>query len=229
MGKVIMSGIVEPLKAPSTGLPLSTIAEGSIVKITEDGVPVEFYVAKHNYEESLNGAGRTLLVRKDCYDERAWHSSKRNAYASSSIDSWLNGTYKATLDAAVQEAIGTTTFYYTPGNGNNTMTTLSRAVFLLSETELGYETNFGSGNKEGSTLPIASVLKAVYLNGSAVDQWTRTPYEGSTQEAAIVRTNYGSFSPVAATTCNQSYGSRPAFTIPSNSLFDDDAVFVGVG
>ncbi len=55
MGKVIMSGIVPELSKPVTTASLSTFAEGSIVKINESGSPVEFYVAKHDYESALNG------------------------------------------------------------------------------------------------------------------------------------------------------------------------------
>ena len=54
---------------------------GSIVKLKENGVLVDFYVAKHDYENGLNGSGRTLVVRKDCYDTRQWHTSNVNAYA----------------------------------------------------------------------------------------------------------------------------------------------------
>ena len=73
---------------------LGSKAEGSIIKLKENGVLVEFYIAKQNYESGLNGAGRVLVVRKDCYDQRQWHSSNVNAYASSTIDAWLNSTYK---------------------------------------------------------------------------------------------------------------------------------------
>ena len=69
---------------------LGSKAEGSIIKLKENGVLVEFYIAKQNYESGLNGAGRVLVVRKDCYDQRQWHSSNINAYASSAIDTWLN-------------------------------------------------------------------------------------------------------------------------------------------
>lgn len=65
---------------------LGNKAVGSIIQLKENGKLVSFYVAKHNYENSLNGMGRTLVVRKDCYDTRQWHSSNVNAYASSAID-----------------------------------------------------------------------------------------------------------------------------------------------
>lgn len=55
----------------TTGKPFSELTEGDIVKLKENGTLVDFYVAKHDYESGLNGAGRTLVVRKDTYDDRA--------------------------------------------------------------------------------------------------------------------------------------------------------------
>ena len=56
------------LVGPS-GIPLSDYEEGDIIKLNEGGSPVEFYVSKHDYESGLNGSGRTLVVRKDTYDD----------------------------------------------------------------------------------------------------------------------------------------------------------------
>ena len=218
MGKVIMSGIVPQLVAPVTEIKLGDIAEGSIVKLNEGGSPVEFYVAKHNYENSLNGMGRTLVVRKDCYDSRKWHSSNVNAYASSAIDSWLNGTYKNLLDADIRGVIGTTKIKYTPGNGNNTVGTLERAIFLLSATELNRSASWF--NVEGTALEIASSLQIAYMNGSAVVQWTRSPNTYYTSVALYLGTN----SYVSGNDCTYTYGSRPCFTFPSGALFDEETM-----
>ena len=194
---------------------------GSIVKLKENGVLVDFYVAKHDYENGLNGSGRTLVVRKDCYDTRQWHTSNVNAYATSAIDTWLNSTYKNLLDADIRGVIGTTKIKYTPGNGNTTVGTLERAIFLLSVTELGRSASYA--NTEGTALSIASSLQIAYLNGSAVVQWTRSPSTGYTYRAYFLDTsggvdNYG---------CNSTYGSRPAFTLPSTlSVSDDGSVSV---
>ena len=194
---------------------------GSIVKLKENGVLVDFYVAKHDYENGLNGSGRTLVVRKDCYDTRQWHTSNVNAYATSAIDTWLNSTYKNLLDADIRGVIGTTKIKYTPGNGNTTVGTLERAIFLLSVTELGRSASYA--NTEGTALSIASSLQIAYLNGSAVVQWTRSPYTSSTDGAFCLRTN-GS---VDYDYCNKTYGSRPAFTLPSTlSVSDDGSVSV---
>lgn len=200
---------------------LGNKAVGSIIQLKENGKLVSFYVAKHNYENSLNGMGRTLVVRKDCYDTRQWHSSNVNAYASSAIDSWLNGTYKNLLDADIRGVIGTTKIKYTPGNGNNTVGTLERAIFLLSATELNRSASWF--NVEGTALEIASSLQIAYMNGSAVVQWTRSPNTGSTGVAVFLSTNGN----VGRSHCASTYGSRPAFTLPSTlSVSDDGTVSV---
>lgn len=194
---------------------------GSIVKLKENGVLVDFYVAKHDYENGLNGSGRTLVVRKDCYDTRQWHTSNVNAYATSAIDTWLNSTYKNLLDADIRGVIGTTKIKYTPGNGNTAVGTLERAIFLLSVTELGRSASYA--NTEGTALSIASSLQIAYLNGSAVVQWTRSPRTNGTYRACCLNTSgnvdhYG---------CDSTYGSRPAFTLPSTlSVSDDGSVSV---
>ena len=194
---------------------------GSIVKLKENGVLVDFYVAKHDYENGLNGSGRTLVVRKDCYDTRQWHTSNVNAYATSAIDTWLNSTYKNLLDADIRGVIGTTKIKYTPGNGNTTVGTLERAIFLLSVTELGKTASYA--NTEGTALSIASSLQIAYLNGSAVVQWTRSPSTNYANYAYYVNTD----GDVGYSNCNVTYGSRPAFTLPSTlSVSDDGSVSV---
>ena len=203
-------------KPPSLGKQLLDYAEGDIVKIPENNTSVEFYVAKHDYESSLNGAGRTLVVRKDVYDQRQWRSSNVNAYASSTIDSWLNSTYKNLLDADIRSLIGTTKIRYTPGNGNWNVSTLERSVFLLSLTELGESHTYA--NTEGSALPIASTLKIAYQNGSPTYQWTRSPYTSSTSRAWRLDSD----GDISSHLCDYSFGSRPAFTLPSTTKFDPD-------
>ena len=194
---------------------------GSIVKLKENGVLVDFYVAKHDYENGLNGSGRTLVVRKDCYDTRQWHTSNVNAYATSAIDTWLNSTYKNLLDADIRGVIGTTKIKYTPGNGNTTVRTLERDIFLLSVTELGRSASYA--NTEGTALSIASSLQIAYLNGSAVVQWTRSPDTSNTGNAYYLNTNGNVYS----NGCSNTGGSRPAFTLPSTlSVSDDGSVSV---
>lgn len=194
---------------------LANVEEGTLVKLNEEGAPVEFYVACHNYEAGLNGNGRTLLVRNDCYDMRAF-SSINNAYTTSDLDAFLNGTYIETLDTTILSAIGTTKFYYTPSNGNTSVTTMQRAVFQLSITELGKSASYA--NTEGTALPIANTLQIAYRNGSVVAQWTRTPRTDNTYDVFYLNSNGDAYNNVYTV----SYGSRPAFTLPSTIQVSDD-------
>lgn len=216
MGRATVAGGRTAMAAPSRGILLKDMAEGSVVKISENGTPVEFYVACHNYESALNGAGRTLLVRKSNYGTRTWDDTK-NTYADSDIDAWLNGTYKSLLNAKVQAFVGSTKFYYTVGSRDKTVTTLSRGVFLMSVKELGQSGD--NANIEGSTLPTASVL-----NKSGT-QWTRTP-SNHYPNYAYVLTSSGSLDYFEVT---ETKSVRPCFTLPANALFDEETLeFKGV-
>ena len=214
--------VSKQLTVPSTGKQLSDYVEGDIVKINENGTSVEFYIAKHDYESSLNGSGRTLVVRKDTYDDRVWDSGNVNAYASSDLDSWFNSTYKNMLDADIRSLIGTTKIRYTPGNGNWNVSTLERAIFALSATELGQYA--GWVKVEGSALPIADTLKVAHLNGSANYQWTRSPSTRNNNSAVFV----SSFGTASQNSVFLSSGSRPAFTLSSSTKFNPDTnVIIG--
>lgn len=182
---------------------LGTLPEGSVIYLNENGSPVPFYVAKQGYESDYN-TDRVLVVRKELYDNIVFDSDGINAYATSDIDTWLNNTYKNSLDQEVQTEISATTFQYTPGNGTNTVGTLSRSIFALSFTEFG-----GSGqpyaNVEGSALPISNTIN------TGGTQWTRTPYTLGSDKVWVLNSG-GSASYISTT---YSYEVRPAFTLPT--------------
>lgn len=197
---------------------LGSLGPGTLVKLNESGIPVEFYVAAQNYESGLNGPGRTLLVRKDSCETMQWNSVDINTYAGCSLDTWFNTTYKARLDQGIQALLGATKFYYTPGNGNYSVTTLERAVFALSATELGFnEDDNINVNQEGTALPIANMLQNVI-------QWTRSPDNrvGFIQFVAWSRDDKAGASFASASDIN----SRPVFTLPSNLTVNDDGTIL---
>lgn len=201
---------------PKAGTPLSQLSEGTIIKILENGAPVEFYLAKHSYEPSLNGEGRELVVRKNIYDLRVWNSSNLNTYATSTIDNWLNSSYINLLSTSIRSHIGTTKFYYTPGYHDYELTTLERAIFIVSLTELDESYGNNNINSEGSALPIASTLKRAYFNGRATAQWTRTPYKLLIRGVLAVRFD----GQPETDDADGSKGSRPAFTLPNTIAVD---------
>ena len=207
-GRTLIDGTAFTISL-SNGIPLNTITPGAILYLNESGSPVPFYIAKHDYESGLNGAGRTLIVRKDCYDNHVFGSI--NTYANSSLDTWLCNTWIKLMDASVQTKIGTTRFYYTVGGGDLSVKILQRAVFQLSVAELGR--TISGAEDEGSVLPISITLQTAYRNGAATIQWTRTP---SPRNIYIV---YGFDETGAPKTyrCTSLHGARPAFTLPATT------------
>lgn len=198
---------------PMAGLNLSELPEGSVVMINESGVPAPFYVAKHDYESGLNGAGRTLLVRKDTATTMGMYSTSTNkisAYAQSDADKWLNETYKATLGAKIQTAMGETKFPYIVDGVDMELSELSRSVFLLSIKELDKTV---TGNPpDGSALPVANTLRP-----SNTNYYTRTPVPNSSNfffwmTAAGERKSTDGM--------HNARGIRPVFTLPATTKFN---------
>lgn len=180
---------------------LSDIPEGETVLMDEGSNVVEFIVAKHDYESELNGAGRTLLIRKSYPTLIKWDYNW-SAYAKSNINSWLNGEYLKNFSSVQKEAMGSTTFYYTPGFtafdfsvGSRKVSTMSNTVFLPSAHEFGWEC-YGSDvinwtinspdykYNEGAPFPKAkSILKTMLAADKAISPnvgtcyvYTRTPF-----------------------------------------------------
>lgn len=202
---------------PTAGKLLSDYSEGDIVYLNEAGSPVAFYVAKHDYERDLNGVGRTLLARKDCCNDSYWDDTSQNNYALSDLDTWLNGTYKNSLDSDVQAAISTTSFYYTTGYNIMSVQTMIRSIFLPSLTELGL--SFTTSVKLGTKLPISAELLIGKFNGSTVAQWTRSTQR--TSKSGVYKVNADGTG--TSTSPNSTYCySRPLFTLPADAKFDGD-------
>lgn len=199
---------------------LGELEEGSIVYLRESGVPVPFYIVCHNYESGLNGSGRTLLLRKDGYDSRVYHSkrtaNKAALYSTSDIDTWFNGSYKSVLDTAIQTAIGTTKFQITDFvSSTHSIITIERSVFTPSFHEYGLETTMYSVQKEGTTFPVADAVRVAYNNGSAVEHWTRTAaFDRSTDDRVMGVTTGGQ---LLYDVVNGTNYSRPCFTLPEDT------------
>ena len=218
---------------PKSGTPLSELAEGTIIKINENGSPVEFYLAKHNYEPDLNGQGRELVVRKDVTDKMNFNSSRGNDLLSSTLLSYMQTTYKNTLSQKVQNLISTTKVKYHyirmqegiyPVSEDRT-TDLS--VFPLSATELGF--SIYNMPPLGEKLPIANKLGRVYGppdyygQVSDVDQWTRSVPMNDHLAAYVgyVWANNGVRCDTDAVNSYMAYA-RPTFTLPADTLIDSE-------
>lgn len=190
---------------------MANVTEGQIISIPRGGVMTPHYVGKLEYESGLNGAGRRLMVPVECYNKRQWNTTDVATYATSAIDSWMNGEYKALFPEEIQTAMGTTKFYYTQ-NAVSDVTTLERSVFALSANELGKSAVWF--NAEGSVLPIASALQIAKYNGSAIEQWTRTPTNNALTAVCLLSNGNAN-----GNYCTDALGSRPCFTLPSTYTY----------
>ena len=228
----------------SQTIALSDLAEGSSVYIEENGVDTEFVVGKHDYEPELNGAGRTLLIRKEILGETVWNETHSSTLVGSTIDNMLNGTYKNKFSDFVKSAMGSTTFYYTIGGSNKTVGTLSRSVFLPSIYEMFDPTYSGADvyvngsspyySKEGSILPEATrkVFTPPYEEAPYGSErcWTRSSvlrdkddvgnnWAGQRVGGFILGTNANGTTTFYAEPWRVWYSIpyRPMFTIPSST------------
>lgn len=178
-----VSGLSTSCSATAIANNMSDMSDGSIVKVLEGGKYIDYIIAARNYESGLNGAGGTLFVRKEMLGVPAWNNTAVNAYSGSTIDTYINDNFKNALSSYVQSKIRRTKFYYTPGNGNKSLSTLSRDVFLLSAKELAYNDSYngqmwGKGcNGEGILLPTALKIfeSCQSTNQQLYIAWTRTP------------------------------------------------------
>lgn len=220
-----------------SGSPIGSLAVGSIVKIKVSGVSKDFIVVQQGnpstsvYDNSCNG---TWLLMKDSYNYMEWNSVYENDYASSDINSWLNGTFYNFIDADIRAVIKQVKIPYhgsplyggtlhTGANGLNTK------VFLLSGIEVGWtnRTNeyfpndgaklsyflAGTGTNENKK-------RVAYRNGSAQDWYLRSP--------RIINTNSNNVWKVADDgsydydNCVNSNDIRPALIMPSTTLVDEN-------
>lgn len=160
---------------------LSAKALGSVVTPKENDTAAEFVVACHNYESALNGAGRTLLVRKTSLaDEHRWGNVDSTTDLCwgdrSDLKSWLEETYAARLDEEIRRNIGKTKYYCkNPAHAGTEQA--EGSVFLLSAYELSGENYYA----DNSTKLDDAVLRALESGGGS-PWWTRSVYPNSHKE-----------------------------------------------
>ena len=211
-GRTLIGGTGYDIKF---GTPVAELAEGTIIKINENGSPVGFYIAKHNYESRLNGVGRTLVVRKDCYSLMGTYSS----FNGSPVDEECNGDYLNLFSADVKALISKTKFYVNTDYISPKLEVYQRAIFILSQGEFGEQ--LGSyGTKDGQTLPIVETLKIAKYNGKACAQWTRTPT--TSVGGAVIYVSAAGQILSTRNPYSEKFGNRPVFTLPNTAEVDSD-------
>lgn len=159
------------------------------------------------------------MVRKDVYGPSAWNSNDNgNAWGESTLLSWLNNSYKGMFGNKVKSMMGTTSYRYTPGYGNWTVTSRADSIFILSLTEMGMSDR--DANVEGTALPNATLYND---NQGREYQWTRSPdIDTSIDAMQVYFAPYYDEPYVTNNHCSNNEVYRPCFTLPNTARVDTD-------
>lgn len=207
---------------PIAGTPLGELAVGTLIKILENGAPVEYLIVNQGLPSSMYDAScdGCWVLRKDIAENRIWDSSD-NDYKNSDIHAYLNGSWTSRYSAGVLSQIKQVKIPYVNGTGllgdsvASGANGLSCKIFLLSGYEVGFSTS------DTSHFPRDGAKLSYFRSGpgtSANSWWLRSPSTGSTDYVWSVYSNGSYRSRLHIYTC----GVRPALVLPSTALVDQD-------
>ena len=203
----------QALVTPQASIPLETLPDGTLLRLGESGIGVNFRLLTQGYELTSNGSGKILVMREDIHSKRLWNTTINNVYASSEIHAWLNGTYLNYLDESVRGQIQDTSI---PVVGSGRITT---KVFLLSYTEVGFTQEDNRHSPiEGTALGYFSsnAARVAYLNGAPTIWWLRSKSTSGTTRYVLTVYSNGSNN---SDSCDVADGIRPCFCLPAAMLF----------
>ena len=220
----------------AAGTQISTLEAGTLVKLNENGAPVEYLIVNQGLPSSMYDAScdGCWVLRKDIAENRAWDSSN-NDYKSSDIQAYLNGSWLSRYSVGVLSQIKQVKIPYVNGTGSGGSVAsgangLSCKIFLLSGYEVGWTTSddkyfprdgaklsyFDSGDNT-----TANNKRIAKYNGSATNWWLRSPLTGLTTYVWYVYSN-GDYKDDGGWGYGNTYGVRPALVLPSTALVDDE-------
>lgn len=209
----------------SFGLPLSSLAVGSLVRMKESGADVNYRVVHQGLPSSMYDAScdGTWLLREEIQTTMVFHATYNN-YKNSSIHTYLTGTFIGLFDAATQAVIKQVKIPYWNGNGNSGSLAsgangLSTKAFLLGSAELDLADNGQYYPSDGACLNYFldctsdDARRYAYYNGAVTNWWTRSPYTSHYSSAVCLRGGSG-----FAEDMGDTAGVRPAFILDSTAM-----------
>lgn len=216
------------------GTAISTLEVGTLVKVNENGAPVEYMIVNQGnpdasmYDASCDGC---WVLRKDIAEKMAWDRSN-NDYKKSDIHAYLNGNWTSRYEAGILSQIKQVKIPYVNGTGSGGSVAsggngLSCKIFLLGGYELGWTTSNNShfprdGAKlsyfSSGTSSAANNKRIANYNGSATFWWLRSPNTNGASVVWYVNPNGGYGGGVYGST----YGVRPALVLDFSALVDDN-------
>lgn len=215
------------------GTAISTLEVGTLVKVNENGAPVEYMIVYQGlpdamYDASCDGC---WLLRKDIAENRKWDSTD-NDYQNSDIHAYLNGDWTSRYDAGILSQIKQVKIPYVNGIGFGGSVAsgangLSCKIFLLGGYEVGCTTSDNSyfphdGAKlsyfDAGTESTANNKRIANYNGSAANWWLRSMSTSSI--SSVWRVSSNGF--CSNWNYSNTYGVRPALILPSEARVDDN-------
>ena len=191
---------------------LSNLANGSLIKLNENGHPEQFIKLDNDHYGA--GTGVTLL-RKKAYTQTAWNAASTyyNVFIGCTLDNICDGIFPQKLDEEIRACILNTPIVVAQGNGVATLHTIYRKAFPLSCTEVG----LSGWQTEGRAFSLFSsdASRIAYLDGTestAVNWGLRSPYSG-TNNAYYVNAS-GALNSTHASL--PYFAARPAFNLKSS-------------
>ena len=217
---------------PQAGTPLGELAVGTLIKIQENGAPVEYLIVNQGLPSSMYDAScdGCWVLRKDIAENRIWDRSD-NDYKNSDIQAYLNSAWTSRYSAGMLSQIKQVKIPYVNGAGRSPVASgangLSCKIFLLSVYELGWTTSdnldfprdgaklsyFSSGTSSS-----ANNKRIANYNDSATSWLLRSPRISDTDFVWGVHLR-GSYD---HRPCDDPCGVRPALVLPSTALVDQD-------
>lgn len=230
---------------------LGNVAVGTVVKIKENGTPVDYIVAQQGrpkssinlYDASCTG---TWVMRVNIYTTMQWSNNTNSEntrvdYSTSTVSSYLNSSFKNVID--IRDHIKTVKLPYTrlgvdinegtgihyPQveyiDGANGMVT---QVFLLAKSEMDASCANNSSHPNLAVFKSFPAYRTGYLNGQPYTEWYRTVSQGPPS----INWNYvecnlqrypGDTSIMHQNPCtNSKIGVRPAFILDPDGLVEED-------
>ena len=156
---------------------LGDMQTGSILYLKEAGKDSAYYVYAHNYEQTRNGQGFTLLLRKNKSDKAYGARSEKGFWfgeEKNNVQLELDKLYETWFDEDTKAAIETTKYPVTVAGKKDDVRTIESKLFVFSSVELNIIEQSGL---------YENALVGENLNGPAQyvqsNTWVRDNPEGS--------------------------------------------------
>lgn len=202
------------------------------IRLNENGVPTNYLIVHQGipgsmYDASCDGS---WCLRVDLSpDSQSWDSENINAYAPSSVNEYLNGSWMNRYDENVLNQIKQVKIPYCAGNANQTIYSgangLSVKCFLPGYAELGISDEIVDGAKlDYFDFGTTSQKRVAKQNGASKSWATRTPQFPSGGAASMVGFIYSSTGGPSSYYASNDAKPRPMIILPFDFKLTDDQI-----